>query len=324
VIPPIEKMLLMNLNFIVQWNQELTMQRFALKTMQSCSLKRGDVMHSSPFVGESIPSLHYIGTMNKEPGQPFATALHHHPEHAEIMLIAEGNVRIRIDSEWYQLGSGALVIYNSGIWHEEYTNLEERNRIHYLGVNGFQLPGLPSDWLNDNQQQYILPLSTDYPRLEQRFLEIMHHKNSSSSHSPWIANSLTATFLIEILSILTPNQVSEKRGRRKRDIAPVKQYIQEHYDETLSLKELSKISFMSPFHLSRLFKAETGFSPMQYIIFYRMEVAKYFLVRTGDSIAAIAERVGYNSETHFQNLFKKCIGVTPGQFRLVSKHEAET
>jgi AraC-like DNA-binding protein len=271
-------------------------------------------MYTTPFIGGTIPTLRYIGSLQKKSGELFDRPLHHHPDHLELMLIAEGTVSLYIDGLWYEAPPQSLVIYNPGIWHEERIDTHSYHHIHYMGLNGFQFPGLPAGWLTDLQPQYITPAKEHYASLQHRFLEIAEQKCRNTSHSQWIANCLTAAFLVELLAMLTP-QSSRNKRKANRDVTPVKQYIHEHYSESITLRELSKIAYLSPFHLSRLFKEQSGLSPMQYVISYRLEVAKYFLLRTNDSVAIIAERVGYASETHFQNLFKKWMGTTPAQFR---------
>ncbi|CAG7599047.1 Transcriptional activator NphR [Paenibacillus solanacearum] len=272
-------------------------------------------MYNSPFLEETIPLLRYIGVMNKPPEQAFHKAIHHHPEHLELMLIAEGSVNIVIDNRSYEAEPGSLILYNAGIWHEEHALPDRSCKIMYLGVNGFQLPGLPGNSVTANPDHYVLHLAERYDDMERKFWDMHAHKHAKTTHSAWVANCLAAAYVIEVLSLLSPSEHLAEEKSKKRDITPVKQYIHEYYSKNLTLADLSRIAFMSPFHLSRLFKAETGCSPLQYIISYRLEVAKYYLLNTDDTIASIAERVGYTSETHFHNLFRRWTGESPGWFR---------
>jgi AraC-like DNA-binding protein len=54
---------------------------------------------------------------------------------------------------------------------------------------------------------------------------------------------------------------------------------------------------------------------MQYLANWRMQLAANYLLSGNDSVAAIAERVGYESEAAFSRAFKKMVGVSPSQWR---------
>lgn len=74
------------------------------------------------------------------------------------------------------------------------------------------------------------------------------------------------------------------------------------------------LQYSSP-HLHRLFQKRFQRSPIQHLIFLRMERAKYLLLHTTWSIEQIAEQLSYNDVFSFSKRFKKTIGVAPGQYR---------
>lgn len=92
-------------------------------------------------------------------------------------------------------------------------------------------------------------------------------------------------------------------------------YIEENYSGNISLNDLSAIVFVSPYHLSHIFKASRGVSPIQYLIGVRIERAKEMLKNTTLSVAEIAAAVGYPNTNYFNDIFKRSAGVTPGRFR---------
>lgn len=95
--------------------------------------------------------------------------------------------------------------------------------------------------------------------------------------------------------------------------------MEENYPFDVTLETLAGLTYTNPYHFIHVFKAETGVSPIQYLIRYRIEVAKQYLETTQLSMAEIAEKVGYKSETYFQNLFKKTTGTSPGRYRAASR-----
>lgn len=92
-------------------------------------------------------------------------------------------------------------------------------------------------------------------------------------------------------------------------------YISKHFNEPLTIETLAAHSNMSLFHFTRIFSAETGYTPYQYLIATRINSAKY-LLRTPDiPIKDIAFSSGFSSESSFCSTFKKWEHMTPSQFR---------
>jgi AraC-like DNA-binding protein len=92
-------------------------------------------------------------------------------------------------------------------------------------------------------------------------------------------------------------------------------YIDAHYNHNISLEDLSEIVYVSPYHLSHIFKMRMGISPIQYLISVRIEKAKAMLKGTNMSIAEISCAIGYPHANYFNEIFKRATGVTPGRFR---------
>ncbi len=95
-------------------------------------------------------------------------------------------------------------------------------------------------------------------------------------------------------------------------------YIQEHYAENIMLESLAENLNYSVPHLSSLFKKRTGFSPIEYLIFTRIEKAEMMLVETDATVSEIAESVGYKDSYYFSRLFKKYKDVSPAKYRKVA------
>ena len=93
-------------------------------------------------------------------------------------------------------------------------------------------------------------------------------------------------------------------------------YFEDHYADKISLDQIAGNMYLSPFYISRIFKAETGNTPIHYLIDIRMEKAMEFLRQeAGLSIQEAAARVGYDDAYHFSKLFKKKFGISPSAAR---------
>jgi AraC family transcriptional regulator len=114
---------------------------------------------------------------------------------------------------------------------------------------------------------------------------------------------------VEHLPLPASDGLSPERLRRVRD------YIEAHLDEDLSLTVLADIACLSPYHFSRSFKQAAGVGPQRYVIQRRLERAKTLIRRTNQPLAWVAQEVGFADQSHLTAIFRRETGVTPGQFR---------
>ncbi len=130
--------------------------------------------------------------------------------------------------------------------------------------------------------------------------------------------SLTQVLVIHLLrhysavtQTITPKQESLTRVQLRQAI----DYIHTHLERDLSLIELASVVNISPTYFASLFKRATGISPHQYVIQQRVERAKLMLSKTHLAIADIALEVGFSSQSHLTQQFKRLTGMTPKQVR---------
>ncbi|OTW83153.1 AraC family transcriptional regulator [Bacillus thuringiensis serovar seoulensis] len=98
-------------------------------------------------------------------------------------------------------------------------------------------------------------------------------------------------------------------------VEQIKEYIEKHFDEALTLDILAEMCHGSPFHLQRTFKRITGISPMEYIQQFRIVKAMEYLSHTKQSVKEISTAVGIENQEYFATLFKKKTGFTPTEYR---------
>ena len=100
---------------------------------------------------------------------------------------------------------------------------------------------------------------------------------------------------------------------RPTPVSRVREYLEEHYASTVTLTELAALGGVSPFHLSRQFRARYGLPPYMYLELIRVNRAREMLQR-GDPISRIAFATGFSDQSHLTRRFKRVIGVPPGQY----------
>ena len=93
-------------------------------------------------------------------------------------------------------------------------------------------------------------------------------------------------------------------------------YIHENYsDPTLTNNDIAEIFNYHPYHLSRIIKQETGKTLHNYLMYYRLRIAKNLLITTQYDIETISWRAGFSSATYFIKLFRLNTGITPKKYR---------
>lgn len=95
------------------------------------------------------------------------------------------------------------------------------------------------------------------------------------------------------------------------------------YGEELTLAQLSVMARLSPFHMARVFREETGLPPASFLTAVRLEEARHRLLHSSDSVADIAVQCGYSSISSFTTRFTKVVGVSPGRYRRLQSLGAE-
>ena len=113
-------------------------------------------------------------------------------------------------------------------------------------------------------------------------------------------------------------------SREKESIArTLRDYLDAHYTEEISLNDLARQYSYSPSHLIRSFHQAYGASPMQYLKKLRIEHASQLLLHSDATIQSVGEMVGLRIPSYFIRVFKQEIGITPAQYRMFYAEENE-
>jgi transcriptional regulator GlxA family with amidase domain len=99
-------------------------------------------------------------------------------------------------------------------------------------------------------------------------------------------------------------------------IGTVVEFIDAHPDEALSLDQLADRVHRSKYHFARVFRDEVGIAPWAYVVETRLRTARILLDTRPDlSLTEIALQAGFYDQPHFNRVFKKVEGITPGEYR---------
>lgn len=251
-----------------------------------------------------------------EEHNPFHYALHKHEYISQMLCIEEGEGIFHINDVAYSVGPGTMLLYHRDVWHDELST-RYPFKMTYVEFADLQIRGFPANYFLDPARPPVLALGHHTVAVKEIMVDCLREFHSRAPEGQLMANHMFNTLLIKLARLFHFNVSAgeSRRGSSQSAAALARSYIEKNYNKNITLKTLARISYMNEYHLAHIFKDVVGVSPIQYLIHCRIEVAKRYLATTDLPVKEIAELVGYQSDTSFQNMFKKVTGATPGLYR---------
>lgn len=132
---------------------------------------------------------------------------------------------------------------------------------------------------------------------------------------------LSSSLAHGLISHALLSQVGRREGLRLNGgLAPVqrrrlREFIDTHLDQPLSLGQLASLCALSEYHFARMFQLSFGLPPHRYVLAQRLLRAQQLLQSSTLPLGEIALACGFASASHFSNRFRQALGATPGQYR---------
>ena len=104
-------------------------------------------------------------------------------------------------------------------------------------------------------------------------------------------------------------------GLPPRALRRVREYIEAHLEETISIDALAGIVGLSKYHFARAFKQSEGLTPHDYLLQCRVRRAQELLANTDLPLSEIALASGFSDQSHCARRFRERVGVTPSSYR---------
>ena len=106
-----------------------------------------------------------------------------------------------------------------------------------------------------------------------------------------------------------------KTGKAKELVAIARQYMDDNFDQGITVAQAAQYVFLSQGYFTRAFRDETGMSPMNYLMKKRIERACLLLENNEIKVSAISLQSGFSSPQRFNVAFRKLMGMTPMEYR---------
>lgn len=268
------------------------------------------------FTGENQPRLLYVSEIRPD-ASAHPRVMHAHADAVELILICSGSSEYLIHDKKVVIKAGDLLVYNAGVVHDEVSGPDMEVGSYCVGVGGLHMPGLRPNALIPDEAGYVFPTGRYFEDMKELFVMIFRNLAAGEPHAELFCTSLLHALLVSVLT------VTEGVGETRENPADephilgsrIKDYIDRHYMEPITLQSMGEALSISPYYLSHVFKQMSGYSPVQYLLRRRIGEAQTLLITTELSVARIAEMVGYDSQSYFNLQFTKNVGMPPSRYR---------
>jgi len=234
------------------------------------------------------------------------SVLPHWHEHTEIHFILEGDARMKCGEEAWDLNAGDCAIINSCELHE--------------GIGGrcsFLCLILPPSFF---ESEHVLFQKIVRDAFLMDIIKRINERYSSKDtadrlevkgYACLLVSHLMRGYAQESLSAAAWAGYASKRNK----VNAALEYIGQHYDQSLSTKQLADRLFLSEGYFCKIFREVTGRTVIDTINRLRMDKAEEMLRHTDTTVTETALRCGISDINYFARLFKKIKGYSPSMVR---------
>lgn len=266
-----------------------------------------------------IEGVQYI---HRRTEQPYKIDFHLHDRY-EVYFFISGNVHYLIEKKVYPLTYGDLILMNNRELHKPTFRSDapyENIVIHFdpqvvekfAATYKFNLMNCFTNRPLGEQNKIQLT-----PHQLEELLALFAKMDGLFSQPEDGSELLMMTCFIQLLVLINrafshnlsplPSSVVPEK------LAPVLDFIDHHLDHDLTLEALERQFFMNRYYLSRLFRQSIGSTIHEYILLKRIAYAKK-LLHEGHNVTDACQQSGFNDYSNFIRMFKRIVGVPPGQY----------
>lgn len=250
--------------------------------------------------------------------------IYHDHDHTELSFILSGKGKYLVDGKEYDVESGDLVICNPGVMHTHIVTNPKEPTIEFIaGFTDFHFKNMAPNSIDIGNGNCVLKTTAELKQKLMMHCYSIIAENESCNIGKYIMikTNLMQMLLLVMREIVSKDDYEQTKCHfesynKNYAVKKVINYLNENFDKKISLEQIAHNMYLSPVYISKIFKEETGESPINYLIKIRLEKAQDILIKEkNSSIKAVANKVGYDDAYHFSKLFKKYYGVSPLHYR---------
>ena len=211
----------------------------------------------------------------------------------------------------YRLTPGSAAFINC-TYHHYYECVKDSSwEFLWVHINGSSTLGYYEEF---SKNGFHILTGKECAPIEQTIRSILSLLQSQHANTDILVSNQIVNLLTILLTV--DETYTENKAPMPDYIKKALKIIENRFAEPLSLETIAKEVGVSKYHLSRIFKLQTGITVKEYIILKRINYAKELLRYSDMTVEEISYTCGFNHASHFINMFKACEDATPKQFRL--------
>ncbi|GCF92662.1 hypothetical protein NRIC_05530 [Enterococcus florum] len=227
-----------------------------------------------------------------------------------ILYTISGKGKVTFKEQTISLGTNEGTIINCQNYHKYFATSEDAWRTIMIRATGEMVSHIYKQMM---QESYFKFSFFDSGHFRSLLRELLYPAAEG-------ANAISMNAIFTVTELLCEIGLEIDKKRRKQHVVPryikeIQHYIEQHYQQNITLDFLSQQFNFSKYHLSREFKKYIGQPPIDYLIEHRIQIAKELLVTTKLSIDEISQEIGIANASHFFYLFNKKEHTSPSKFR---------
>lgn len=244
----------------------------------------------------------------------------HYHNNFEIIFVTKGTSTFLIENKKIKAKKNSLVLLSNLENHSMTIDQTPYERYVVSVDNLLKINLLPSEIYikilqnRPNDFPYIFEFNNEDADVIVNILKLLLKEESSKNYSEHLSNLLINQLLIMVFRS-NPDFFKNTKTEFEKTIYNIQDYINENYMEDINLDSIENKFYINKYEVSRNFKKITGYNFKTYLILVRLSKAKDLLVNSNLTIAEIADRIGYCSESLFVRMFKKYENTTPTKYR---------
>lgn len=248
----------------------------------------------------------------------------HWHEALEFNLVLEGQVKVSTASQTQLFCAGEGFFLNSNVLAAMDSDADcvlDSHLFHPVFLSGHFKSVFETKYMNPVTQNRHLDLlalrgSTDKQTQILKKLQQLSRLQEESDAEFQTRNLLSEIWLLLLEEIKNAdNSIFHAPQKNQDRILTMIAFIQENFAEKLTLEDIADSAAVSTRECLRCFQSSIRQSPMDYLISYRIQMAKKLLETTNHSITEISLRCGFNSNSYFTKIFRRICGKAPNTYR---------
>lgn len=244
----------------------------------------------------------------------------HSHDFISVIYILSGSCTYYINQQSYPVKKGDIIICNPGVSHGRTLAPGEETSEFHVGFNNIWIKHLPKNHLIPEDTSPIIQLEKYESDFFKCYNEIVLQQEKNEPGFDLLLKALVMKMIVVLLKETYFKENPEhakwfsfEAYDKTTIVNTIVEYMNENYMRQVSLDKISRNMYLSPVYISKIFKEETGESPINYLIKVRLSKAKEILETGKHSIKAVAKSVGYEDPYYFSKLFKKYYGFPPSK-----------